>query len=152
AGQLGTPALVVVDGSWYLPTLKRDPKAEYLQAHIPGAVFFDVDGISDADTDLPHMLPGPKQFGEAVGALGISRDDTIVVYDGVGLGSAARVWWTFRIFGAERVFILDGGFPAWKAEGRPTESGPAKRPARTFGAEMNTYAVAMLSDVRYALD
>lgn len=152
AGQLGKPDVVVVDGSWYLPTLKRDPKAEYLQAHIPGAVFFDVDGISDTSTDLPHMLPGPKQFGEAVSALGIGRDDTIVVYDGVGLGSSARVWWTFRIFGAARVFILDGGFPAWKAEGRPIESGPTKRAPRPFEAEMNTGAVALLPDVRKALD
>jgi thiosulfate/3-mercaptopyruvate sulfurtransferase len=151
AARLDAPDLVVVDGSWYLPTLKRDPKAEYREAHIPGAVFFDVDGIADHDSDLPHMLPGPAQFGDAVGELGIGRDDTIVVYDGVGLGSAARVWWTFHIFGARRVFILDGGLPRWQSEGRPTESGAAKRAPRRFEAEMNTAGVAMLADIQMAL-
>src|SRR5215471_10953858 len=123
ADQLGHGDVVIVDGSYYLPTQKRDAKAEYLAAHIPGAVFFDIDAISDHSTDLPHMLPGPKQFGEAAGALGISNEDTIVVYDSVGLYSAARVWWTFRIFGATSVHILDGGLVKWKAEGRPLEKG-----------------------------
>jgi thiosulfate/3-mercaptopyruvate sulfurtransferase len=151
AERLGAPDVVVVDGSWYLPTLKRDPKAEYQQAHIPGAVFFDVDAISDHSTELPHMLPGPTQFGEAAGALGIGKDDTIVVYDGVGLSSAARVWWTFMIFGAKKVFILDGGLPRWKAEGRPTETGEAKkRTPRKFDAEMNTRVVAMVLDIQNA--
>lgn len=152
AERLGDPGLVVVDGSWYLPALKRDPKAEYLAGHIPGAVFFDVDGIADHETDLPHMLPGPTAFGEAVGKLGIGRSDTIVVYDGVGLGSAARVWWTFMIFGAARVFVLDGGLPRWKAEGRPLEHGETTRPARRFDAEMKTDAVAMLSEIQSALN
>src|SRR4029077_19925402 len=87
ADQIGKPGIVVVDGSFYLPTQKRDAKAEYLAGHIPSAVFFDIDAIADHSTDLPHMLPGPTQFGEAVGALGISESDTIVVYDGVGLNS-----------------------------------------------------------------
>ena len=151
AERLGKPDVVVVDGSWYLPTLKRDPKAEYLQAHIPGAVFFDVEAVSDHTTDLPHMLPGPAAFGEAGGKLGIGNNDTIVVYDGVGLGSAARVWWTFMIFGAPNVFILEGGLPRWKAEGRPIDAGEIKRRPRTFEAEMNTGAVAMLSDIQNAL-
>ncbi len=152
AGQLGKPDVVVVDASYYLPNQKRDARAEHLVEHIPGAVFFDINGISDHSTELPHMLPGPDQFGEAAGALGISEKDTIVVYDGVGLYSAPRVWWTFRIFGAKNVFILDGGFPAWKAEGRPTEKGENKRPARTFKAEMDTGAVAMHGDVQMALN
>ena len=152
AAELGKPNVAVVDGSFYLPAQKRDAKAEYLAAHIPGAVFFDIDAIADHSTDLPHMLPGPEQFGEAVSALGISEKDTIVVYDGLGLFSAPRVWWTFRIFGAENVFILDGGLPAWTAEGRKTEAGPVTRPARTFDAEMNTGAVAMQSDVQMALN
>jgi thiosulfate/3-mercaptopyruvate sulfurtransferase len=151
AERLNAPDVVVVDGSWYLPTLKRDGYAEYLQAHIPGAVFFDVEAISDRETDLPHMLPGPTAFGQAVSALGIGKDDTIVVYDGVGLGSAARVWWTFMIFGAKRVFILDGGLPRWKAENRSVEAGPVKRTPRPFEAQMNTGSVAMVSDVRNAL-
>ena len=121
AARLGKPGIAVVDGSFYLPALKRDAKAEFLAAHIPGAVFFDIDAIADHSTDLPHMLPGATKFSEAVGKLGIGQDDTIVVYDGAGLGGAPRVWWTFRIFGAKNVFILDGGLPKWKAEGRPIE-------------------------------
>jgi thiosulfate/3-mercaptopyruvate sulfurtransferase len=152
AGQLGKPDLVVVDGSYYLTTQKRDARAEYRASHIPGAVFFDINAIADRDTDLPHMLPGPAQFAQEVGALGIADTDTIVVYDGMGLFSAPRVWWTFRVFGAKNVFILDGGFPAWKAEGRPTESGETKREPRTFKAEMDTGAVAMLPDVQVALN
>ena len=95
--------------------------------------------------------PGPDQFAKAVGALGIAETDTIVVYDGSGLYSSPRVWWTFRIFGAKKVFILDGGFPAWTAQGRATEAGEVKRPPRTFKAEMDTGAVAMVSDVQMAL-
>jgi len=152
ASQLGKPGVVVVDGSYYLPAQKRNAKAEYLAAHIPGAVFFDIDVVADHSTDLPHMLPGPDQFGSAAGALGISDTDTIVVYDGLGLFSAPRVWWTFRIFGAKNVFILDGGLPAWTAEGRKTEAGAAPRPVRTFNAEMDTGAVAMQGDVQMAIN
>jgi len=152
AAQLRKPKVVVVDGSYYLSTQKRDAKVEYLSAHIPGAVFFDINGICDHSTDLPHMLPGPEQFGEAAGQLGIADTDTIVVYDGSGLYSAPRVWWTFRIFGAKKVFILDGGFPAWKAENRPTEAGEVKKPAKKFKAEMDTGAVAMVDDVQMALN
>jgi thiosulfate/3-mercaptopyruvate sulfurtransferase len=152
AGQIGKPGVVVVDGSFYLPTQKRDAKAEYVASHIPGAVFFDIEAVADDSTDLPHMLPGPAQFGDAAGALGISDKDTIVVYDGVGLNSAPRVWWTFRIFGARNVFILDGGMPAWKAEGRKLEAGESKRPAAKFNAVMDTGAVAMMSDVQMALN
>ena len=144
--------VVVVDASYYLPTQKRDSKAEYIAAHIPGAVFFDLNVISDESTDLPHMLPGPDQFGAAVGALGIAETDTIVVYDGTGLYSAPRVWWTFRIFGAKNVFVLDGGFPAWKAQGGASEAGEVKRPPAKFKATMDTGAVAMVSDVQMALN
>lgn len=152
ASQLGNKDVVIVDGSYYLPTQNRNAKAEYIAAHIPGAVFFDIEAVADNSTDLPHMLPGPDQFGQAAGALGISENDTIVVYDGLGLFSAARVWWTFRIFGARNVFILDGGLPAWKSDGRPTEAGEVKRPKRTFNASMDTAAVAMVSDVQMALN
>lgn len=152
AANLGKPDLAVVDGSYYLSTQKRDAEAEYLAAHIPGAVFFDINAVADHSTDLPHMLPGPDQFGQAAGALGIAETDTIVIYDGSGLYSAPRVWWTFRIFGVKNVFILDGGMPAWKAEGRPTEAGAVKRPAKQFNAEMDTGAVAMQSDVQMALN
>jgi thiosulfate/3-mercaptopyruvate sulfurtransferase len=143
--------VAVVDASWALPTHQRDVQAEYRSSHIPGAVFFDIDAISDHSTDLPHMLPGPKQFAEAAGALGISDTDAIVIYDSTGLYSAPRVWWTFRIFGARNVSILDGGLPKWKAENRPLEEGDATRPAKEFNAEMNVGAVALLADVRMAL-
>ena len=152
AGELGKPDVAVIDGSYYLPTQNRDARAEYAAAHIPGAVFFDINAVADHSTELPHMLPGPDQFGAAAGDLGISEKDTIVVYDGTGLYSAPRVWWTFRIFGARNVYILDGGLPAWKAEGRPTEAGAVKRPKKRFDAEMDTGAVAMLSDVQMALN
>jgi thiosulfate/3-mercaptopyruvate sulfurtransferase len=152
AENLGKPNVVPVDGSFYLPAQKRDARAEYLAAHIPGAVFFDIDAVADHSTDLPHMMPGPTQFAEAVGALGIADIDTIVVYDGLGLMSAPRVWWTFRTFGAKNVFILDGGLPAWKAEGRPTEAGETRRQPRKFKAEMNTGAIAIVDDVQMALN
>jgi thiosulfate/3-mercaptopyruvate sulfurtransferase len=152
AEHLGDADLVVVDGSYYLTTQNRDARAEYAKAHIPGAVFFDINAIADKETDLPHMLPGADAFGKAVGALGIADTDTIVVYDGSGLYSAPRVWWTFRIFGARNVFILDGGLPAWTAENRPTEAGAVKRAPRTFKARLDTGAVAMVADVQMALN
>jgi thiosulfate/3-mercaptopyruvate sulfurtransferase len=152
AERLGKPGVVVVDGSYYLPAAKRDPRAEYLAAHIPGAVFFDIEEIADTSTDLPHMLPGPNQFGDAAGKLGIGKDDIIVVYDGLGLMSAPRVWWTFRIFGAKNAFILDGGLPKWKAEKRPMEAGDVKPAAKKFDAEMDTRQVASLSDVQMAFN
>ena len=152
AGELGKDNVVVVDGSFYLPAMKRNAKAEYLSGHIPGAVFFDIDAIADHSTDLPHMLPGPTQFAEMVGALGIADTVTVVVYDGHGLGGAPRVWWMFRIFGVKNVFILDGGLPAWTAEGRKTEGGAVKSAPRKFNATMQTSAVAMDTDVMMAIN
>jgi thiosulfate/3-mercaptopyruvate sulfurtransferase len=152
AERLGTSDLVVVDGSYYLPAMKRDAAAEYLSGHIPGAVLFEIDKIADRSTDLPHMLPSPEQFAAQMGELGISETDTIVVYDGAGLLGAPRVWWTFQIFGASKVFILDGGLPQWKAEGRPLEAGTVVRPAGRFNPKFETKAVAALDDVRLALD
>ena len=107
--------------------------------HIPGAVFFDIDAIADRSSNWPHMLPGTKELlDKDVGALGIGKDDTIVIYDGAGLGGAPRVWWTFKIFGAKKVYILDGGLPKWKAEGRPLEQGTAQHTPRKFEGELNT--------------
>ena len=151
ASRLGQPGVTVVDGSFYLPALKRDARAEYLAAHIPGAAFFDIDGIADHSTALPHMLPDAAQFSREAGALGIGKDDTIVVYDGAGLGGAPRVWWTFRVFGASNVFILDGGLPKWTAEGRPVEAGPSDRAPRTFDAVLDRARVAAVPDVQDAL-
>jgi thiosulfate/3-mercaptopyruvate sulfurtransferase len=151
AAHLGDPNVVTVDGSFYLPALKRDAKAEYLAAHIPGAVQFDIDAIADHATSLPHMLPDAGAFADAVGKMGISEGMTIVVYDGAGLGGAPRVWWTFRVFGAENVLVLDGGLPKWKAEGRPTETGPVTRAAKTFKAKLNSAMVANVDTVKAAL-
>src|SRR5205807_3393977 len=149
--RLGASELVVVDGSYYLPAMHRDAAAEYLAGHIPGAVRFDIDAIADHSNPLPHMLPDATQFARDVGALGIADTDTIVVYDGAGLYSAPRVWWTFRLFGADKVFVLDGGLPKWKAEGRPLEAGAVKRAARSFKARKNAELVASLARVRAAL-
>jgi thiosulfate/3-mercaptopyruvate sulfurtransferase len=143
--------VAIVDGSFYLPALKRDAEAEFLAAHIPGAVRFDIDAIADKTNPLPHMLPSAEQFATQVGALGIGDGMTVVVYDGAGLGGSPRVWWTFRAFGAAQVFILDGGLPKWKAEGRPTQSGPVTRTAKTFTAKLNRQMVASVDDVQKVL-
>lgn len=112
----------VVDGSWHLPPENRDAASEYLQGHIPGAVFFDIDSVSTTG-DLPHMMPTAAFFAECVGNLGIEKSNTVVVYDTKGLFSAARVWWMFSVFGFNDVRILDGGMPAWTEAGYGLESG-----------------------------
>lgn len=119
---LRDPGVKVLDASWYMPAEQRNPLQEYQVAHIPGALFFDVDGISDRTSSLPHMLPTEKAFSAAVSALGIYNKDGIVVYDGKGLFSAARVWWMFRVFGHDKVWVLDGGLPQWRASGYDVES------------------------------
>jgi len=151
AERRGAPDIVVVDGSFYLPAMQRDAAAEYLAGHIPGAVRFDIDAIADHSNPLPHMLPDAGQFARDAGALGIADADTIIVYDGAGMFSAPRVWWTFRLFGVQKVFILDGGLPRWKAEGRALEAGPVKRAPRTFKARKDADLVASLATVRAAL-
>lgn len=151
--RLDAPDIVVVDGSWYLPAMNRDPEAEYRAGHIPGAVRFDIDTVKDASSPLPHMLPPPEEFAAAVGASGIGDGMKIVVYDGAGLVAAPRVWWTFRVFGARDVAILEGGFPAWQRAGFPVEEGePRPRPRRTFTTRFDRGAVADLADVRRALE
>ncbi|CAI8595466.1 unnamed protein product [Vicia faba] len=119
---LKEPDIKVVDASWYMPDEQRNPIQEYQVAHIPGALFFDIDGIADRTTNLPHMLPSEAAFAAAVSALGIQNKDDLVVYDGKGLFSAARVWWMFRVFGHDRVWVLDGGLPRWRASGYDVES------------------------------
>jgi thiosulfate/3-mercaptopyruvate sulfurtransferase len=148
AKHLGESDLRVLDGTWHMPQLKRDPHAEFAQEHIPGAAFFDIDRIADRTTSLPHMLPTPEAFAEAVGALGIGSGDRVVVYDVRGVISAARVWWTFRAFGHEAVAVLDGGLRAWKAEGRPLESGQATPPRRQFHATLHRELVRDLGAMR----
>jgi thiosulfate/3-mercaptopyruvate sulfurtransferase len=151
AEKLGASDLVVVDGSWYLPAMQRDAAAEYLAGHVPGAVRFDIDQIADRTSPLPHMLPGAEQFAEEAGALGIADTDTIVIYEAGPLLASPRVWWTFRAFGAEKVFILDGGLPKWTREGRPLQSGTVTRPRRVFRARKRAERVASLDAVRTAL-
>jgi thiosulfate/3-mercaptopyruvate sulfurtransferase len=151
AANLGAPDLVVLDGSYYLPAMKRDAGGEYLAEHIPGAIRFDIDEIADHSTDLPHMLPSAASFAAAVGKLGIGDHDTIVAYDGHGMFSSPRVWFTFRLFGADNVYILEGGLPKWKAEGRPLENGPVVRASKSFATHQREDVVASLDRVRQAL-
>jgi thiosulfate/3-mercaptopyruvate sulfurtransferase len=123
--RLGQPGIVVVDASYHLPNVPRDARGEYEREHIPGARFFDIDRIADPGSDLPHMLPSPADFARAVEALGIGSDDHVIAYDTYGLMSAARPWWMFRIFGHDRVSVLDGGLPKWKRERRPVTGEPS---------------------------
>jgi thiosulfate/3-mercaptopyruvate sulfurtransferase len=146
--QSGRSRVRALDGTWHMPQLERDPRREFEEAHIPGAAFFDVDAIADRTTPLPHMLPGAAQFGRQVGELGISNDDLVVVYDVRGVVSAARVWWTFRAMGHDRVAVLDGGLRKWKAEGRMVETGPAKVAPARFRAHLRRGIVRNLEQVR----
>lgn len=149
--RLKAKGFVVVDGSYYLPAHKRDAAADYVSGHIPGAVRFDIDDVSDHTQSLPHMLPSAEVFAAKVGALGIGDGDTVVIYDGLGMFSSPRVWWTFRLFGTEKVFILEGGMPKWQAERRPIEAGLVTRPPRKFTAHMKPDIVAALPRVQSAL-
>ncbi len=151
AARLDNPDLKILDASWYMPAQARDAQAEYAAAHIPGAMFFDIDRIADTASSLPHMLPLPANFGAAVGALGIGNEDDIVIYDGAGIFAAPRVWWSFRVFGHSRVAVLDGGLPKWKRENRPLETGPVTPAAKNFRAnpriKLVRDAVAMRENV-----
>jgi thiosulfate/3-mercaptopyruvate sulfurtransferase len=149
--ELEKPDLVVVDGSWYLPAMKRDGRAEYHAAHIPGAVYFDIDEVKDINSTLPHMLPPPEVFSLHMARLGISDGQRIVVYDGAGLFSAPRVWFTFKTFGVKDVFILEGGLPAWRAKNLPLESGSVTRKPGHFEPKFSREAVADLNRVDQAL-
>jgi thiosulfate/3-mercaptopyruvate sulfurtransferase len=151
AANLTNPRVGIVDASWYLPTMNRDGKAEYAARHIPGAVHFDIDGVKDAGNPLPHMLPSAADFATAAGAMGLSEDMTIVVYDGAGLFATPRVRWTFMVMGARDVRVLDGGLPKWLAEGRPTVIGTPQVQPKTFKASFDASAVAGLDDIRAAL-
>jgi len=153
ADHLTAPDVRVVDASWVLPGSDRNPKAEYNEQHIPGAVFFDIDEIADTDSDLPHMLPSPEKFSSRVRKLGLGDGVRIVVYDSNGGFMAAhRVWWTFRVFGHEDVAVLDGGLPKWLAEGRPVEDIPPLPRERHFTPRMNTFLVRSRDQVLANLD
>lgn len=153
ADHLDAPDLVVLDGSWYLPTSGRDARAEYAEAHIPGALFFDIDDISDESSSLPHMLPSTVKFASRMKQMGVGDGMRVVVYDSAGMFSAARVWWTFRVMGHEDVAVLNGGLPKWKAEGRPMTSDPTPpRSQRHFTPRFNASLVRDLEDMKRIVD
>ena len=142
AGHLGEPDLRIVDSSWHMPASGRRGRDEFVVAHIPGAVFLDIDELSDHSDPAPHMLPAPEDFAAAMAALGIGRDDRILVYDNSPLRTAARGWFMLRHYGADRVAVLDGGFQKWTAEGRATESGEPNVAPAAFAAEPRTSIVS----------
>ena len=144
---LGAPDLRILDASWHMPGSGRDPKAEFEAAHIPGARFFDIDEISDDQSDLPHMAPPVEKFISRMRAMGIGDGHRVVVYDSLGLFSAARVWWLFRLFGKEDVAVLDGGLPKWLAEGRPVEETLPILRDRHFTARRNAGLVRDVTQV-----
>ncbi|MBR9767176.1 MAG: 3-mercaptopyruvate sulfurtransferase [Paracoccaceae bacterium] len=121
---LKDPDMRILDGSYYLPQMGRDPRAEYDAAHIPNARFFDIDDVADHGSDLPHMVPPVEKFMSRMRAMGVGDGHQVVVYDGMGLFSAARVWWLFKLMGQNNIAVLDGGLPKWQAEGRPVEDLP----------------------------
>jgi thiosulfate/3-mercaptopyruvate sulfurtransferase len=147
AEHLADATVRVVDGSFHLPGSGRDPRAEYLNQHLPGAGFFHIDGICDAGSDLPHMLPTAETFAHAVEALGIGGGDTVVVYDAPGSAAAARVWWTFRVFGHRDVAVLDGGMTKWLAEGRAVDDRPPQPSEARFAADFDPALVRSKHDI-----
>lgn len=150
--RLGTPGLSIVDASWYMPAQNRDPRKEYDAAHIPGAVFFDQDLVVDPESTLPHTLPSASLFARFAGSMGISADDTIVIYDGPGMQTAPRIWWMFRIMGVYQVYVLDGGFERWKAAGRPVTAEPTRTAPNFFHVDYDATQVASLADMRKIVD
>ncbi|WP_374628432.1 3-mercaptopyruvate sulfurtransferase [Pannonibacter indicus] len=152
ASRLTAPDVLVLDASMHLPGTGRDANAEYLAEHIPGAIRFDIDAIADKASPLPHMLPQPTAFSSMMRKLGVGDGMTLVFYDTVGIYSAPRGWWMLKTMGAERVFILDGGLPKWKAEGRPVEDGKVTRPERHFTARLHNGAVTDIEAMRAIVD
>ncbi len=150
AAHLKDPDLRVIDASWYLPDAGRDPRAEYAAAHIPGARFFDIDEITDSRSNLPHMAPQPEKFVARMRAMGIGDGHQVVIYDGAGLFSAARVWWTFRLMGKTDVAVLDGGFPKWQAEGRDVEDMPPVMRDRHMMVSRQNHLVKDVTQVAHA--
>lgn len=148
ADNLGKSGVKIVDGSWHLPPTGRNGAKEYAEAHLPGAMFFDLDAISDPDSSLPHTLPKPDFFAAKVGALGISEGDTIIVYDQLGLFTAPRIAWMFRIYGAKDVRILEGGLPGWHAENRPVTT---EVPVVTVASFKATHDPASVADIGHVI-
>ncbi|HEX6645369.1 MAG TPA: 3-mercaptopyruvate sulfurtransferase [Gemmatimonadales bacterium] len=149
ASRLGEPGIRPVDASWHMPAAGRDARSEYLAMHIPGAVFFDLERSSDPASPLPHMLPAPDRFAERMEELGLSSDDTVVVYDASGKNmTAPRAWWMFRVMGHSRVAVLDGGLGQWRREGRPLEPGEVKVRRGSFRAALDRSKVRSIEEMR----
>jgi len=150
---LDAPDLIILDGNWYLPNDPRDSYEEYLQARIPGAIYFDIDQISDKSSSLPHMLPSPEQFSSQMRRMGIGDGMRVVVYDAQGMFSAARVWWTFRAMGNVDVAVLNGGLAKWNAEGRPLEDDPPPKPGvRHFTSRRNAELIRDRDEILKIID
>lgn len=147
ANNIGNESVVILDATWHLPPLQKDAKADFEKAHIDGAIYFDIDAISDANNDLPHMLPSASKFGQAIGDMGINNDTHVVVYDAYGLFSAARVWWMFRVFGHDNVSVLNGGSLKWLAENKPMSESGLKITPSTFKATFRPELVCNMDDV-----
>jgi thiosulfate/3-mercaptopyruvate sulfurtransferase len=150
ADHLRDPDLRVIDASWYLPSMGRDAKAEYNAGHIPNARFFDLDEISDSRSSLPHMAPPPEKFMSRLRAMGVGDGHQVVIYDGMGLFSAARVWWTFRLMGKQDVAVLDGGLPKWRAEGREIDDMPPVIRDRHMTTQRQNHLVKDVTQVAHA--
>jgi thiosulfate/3-mercaptopyruvate sulfurtransferase len=148
AAHLAMPDLKVVDATWFLPTVQRDARAEYLEAHIPGAVYFDIDEIADATNQLPHMLPDPVKFSSRVRKLGLGDGTRIIIYDNNRYSASARAWWMFRAFGHAEVAVLDGGRAKWQAEGRPLDDRNVVPREAHFTARFNSLLVRDLEQIR----
>ena len=151
AGHLEDPDVVLIDATWYMPGTPGDARAEHAQAHIPGALFLDIDEVSDHSNPLPHMLAEPHDFATHARRLGVEPGSTVVVYDSHGLFSAPRIWWNFRVMGHHNIHVLDGGLPRWIAEGRPVETGWPQKPHGEFKAHFDPSLVRSLEEVLTAL-
>jgi thiosulfate/3-mercaptopyruvate sulfurtransferase len=150
AAEIGKPDLIVLDCTKYLPNeAPLDGRTEFRKAHIPGALFLDLDEVADQDDPLPHMVPTPARFAKVIGALGVGNATRVVCYDQKGLHGSPRGWWLLRLFGHDKVAALDGGLPKWRAEGRATEAGEPATPApAVFVPDLNTQRLAGIGDVK----
>ena len=144
---LEAPDIRIIDSSWYFPQEKRNAEQEFLECHIPGASFFDIDKIKDNDSDLPHMLPPSEMFNSTVRKLGIGDGHKVVIYDGLGMRSAARLWWMFKVFGYSDVVVLDGGLPKWVKENRSTTADLTEKEIRHLTIYEDKSIVADRDDV-----
>jgi thiosulfate/3-mercaptopyruvate sulfurtransferase len=152
AQRLGADDIAVLDASWHMPAANRNPAAEFRDAHIAGAVFFDIDAVADKSSGLPHMLPEPEVFAEAIGALGVGDETTVVAYDVGGLIASARLWWTLRAMGHDKVVVLDGGLAKWRAEDRPIASGDAFARPKRFTPNPQAHLVRDFDAMRRTID